>query len=57
MNKQEKLYDYQLVQYEFKVPRQYKNYKLTEEEAQAKNQAFALNRVLKRFVRTESRFN
>jgi len=61
----EKIYDYDLVSYEEKrtpifTGSLYYNFtekprKLTETEAQCKNQALALNGTTKRFVRVESR--
>jgi hypothetical protein len=52
MNMTEKLYEYELIQYEgYTVPRKYRLYRFTEAEAHAKNQAYALNHVGKRFVK------
>jgi len=54
--KNEKLYEYELIQYEgYSTPRKYRIYRLTESEAHAKNQGYALNGVSKRLVRTEAR--
>ena len=51
-NIKEKLYEYELIQYEgYSVPRKYRFYRLTEAEAHAKNQGYALNGVSKRFVK------
>ena len=52
----EKLYEYELVQYEgHSFPRKYSLYRLTESEAHAKNQAYALNHIPKRFVKVENK--
>ena len=57
-NKKEKLYDYELIDNsENQSTRQYRMFRFTESEAQEKNQAYALNRVNKRFVRIKARFN
>jgi hypothetical protein len=55
-NNNEKLYEYELIQYEgFSYPRKYRVYRLTESEAHDKNQGYAFNRVPKRLVRADSR--
>ena len=55
-NTGEKLYDYDLVQYSgYSVPRVSTIYRLTEAEAHAKNQGFALNGIARRFVRIQPR--
>ena len=52
----EKLYEYELVQYEgYSVPRKYRIFRFTEKEAYEKNQAYALNNVKKRLVKVEKR--
>jgi len=58
MIKQEKLYDYELVDYSGNaLQRKYRIFRFTESEAQEKNQAYGLNRVNKRLVRVKARFN
>ena len=56
LNTSEKVYDYDLVQYSgYSPPRASTIYRLTEAEAHAQNQAFALNGIGRRFVRIQPR--
>ena len=53
----EEIHEYELVDYSgTTLARRYRLFRLTEEEAHSKNESYVLNRVSKRFVRTESRF-
>ena len=55
-NNNEKLYEYELIQYEgFSLPRKYRMYRLTEKEAHDKNQGYAFNGISKRLVRVGSK--
>ena len=56
----EKLYEYELVPFASslsggELPRKYRLYRFTEAEAHAKNQAYALNHIGKRFVKVTDR--
>tara|TARA_R110000824_G_scaffold374147_1_gene564646 strand:+ start:271 stop:561 length:291 start_codon:yes stop_codon:yes gene_type:complete len=59
VNLQEEVSEYELIDFSTShlSKRKYPIYRLTEEEAQGKNQAYALNQIQKRFVKLKSRFN
>jgi len=53
----DKIHEYELVDYgENTLARKYRLFRLTSKEAHIKNEAYTLNGISKRFVRTESRF-